>query len=121
MPATRGTRRGNGPGHGGPAKGKGHVLKPAGDPVSDAARALSAKVKPGEGKKSVADLMAAAGARELAARRWLEILNDPTHPHHASMVAKAAERMDGAPVQPVSGADGGPLIIMTGVPRPNAD
>jgi hypothetical protein len=122
MPGNRGTRRGNGAGHGGPAKGEGFKLKPKGDPTSDAIRAQGTATPPGTGKKSVADLMAAAGARELAAQRWLEILNDPAHPHHANMVAKAAERMDGAPVQQLTGADGAPLTfqIVTGVPRDEA-
>jgi hypothetical protein len=58
---------------------------------------------PGRGVtgKTVAELMAAAEAREIAAEAWLAILRDPTHPKHADMVAKAAERMDGAPMQRV--------------------
>lgn len=87
-------RRGNGPGHGGPRKGDGHKFTD-GDPL--AGRPLG--VKNGEGKRSVADLLAAQGARELAAERWLHILQDPAHPHHATMIVKAAERMDGAPTQ----------------------
>lgn len=95
MAASSATRRGAGAGWGGGAKGGGN--KAAG---------------PGRGhtNKSVADIMAAQGARELAAQRWLEILNDPAHPRHAEMVAKAAERMDGAPVQPVRG-EGDGLVI----------
>lgn len=89
MPTTSTTRRGNGAGWGGPAKGEGK-------PVSEWA-GRPAGVKDGAGKRSVADLMAELGARELAARRWLEILNDPAHPKHADMVAKAADRLDGAP------------------------
>lgn len=80
-------RRGNGAGWGGPAKGQGNA----------------AKGLPGPGRgitgRSVAELLAAAGAREEAADRWLDILRDPAHPHHATMIVKAAERMDGAPVQ----------------------
>ncbi len=80
------TRRGNG-GWGGAAKGAGN--KGAG---------------PGRGNthRTVAELMAAQGAREKAADAWMAILNDPAHPRHADMVAKAAERMDGAPVQRLS-------------------
>ena len=52
-----------------------------------------------QGKRTVADLMAEKGARELAAERWIAILNDPEHPKHADMVAKAADRLDGAPTQ----------------------
>jgi len=91
---------GNG-GWGGPARGArrfqpGHsVGRPAG-------------VKDGEGRQTVADLMAEAGAREIAAERWLAILKDPKHPKHAEMVAKAAERMDGAPVQRVEMRDADP-------------
>lgn len=70
---------------------------------------------PGRGitGKSVAEIMAAAGARELAAERWMAILEDPTHPKHADMIAKAADRLDGAPIQrnELSGADGGPMVI----------
>ena len=98
-PPTSGTRRGNGAGGvgwGGAAKGEGN--RGAG---------------PGRGitGRSVAELMAAAGARETAAERWMDILNDPSHPKHAEMVAKAAERLDGAPLQrsELTGKDGAPL------------
>jgi len=75
---------GNGAGWGGPAKGPGNKGPGPGRGITN---------------RSVADLMAAAGARELAAERWLAILNDPAHPKHAEMIAKAADRMDGAPTQ----------------------
>lgn len=119
MPGNSKTRRGNGPGHGGPAKGAGHRLKPAGDPDSDAARAMAAGIKPGDGKKTVAEMLIERGGRELAVQRWIEILDNPSHPHHATMVAKLADRTDGAPVQPVSGEGGGPVVfrVITGVPR----
>ena len=94
MAASGGTRRGNGAGWGGAKRGEGHKFT-AGDPLAG----RPAGVRNGEGRRTVADLMAEAGARELAARRWLEILNDPAHPKHAEMVAKAADRLDGAPVQ----------------------
>lgn len=83
-------RRGKGAGWGGPPKGEGN--KGAG---------------PGRGitGKSVAELMALQGARETAADRWLAILNDPNHPHHATMIAKAAERLDGAAAQTIRVAD----------------
>lgn len=92
MAASSATRRGNGAGWGGPKKGAGHRYT-EGDPTAGRPQG----VKNGEGKLTVADLMIGAGARELAAQRWLEILNDPAHPKHADMVAKAADRMDGAP------------------------
>lgn len=95
-------RRGNGAGHGGPAKGAG---KPPGN--REAGRPVG--VKNGEGKRTVADLLIEAGAREMAARRWLEIINDPAHPKHAEMVAKVAERMDGAPKQQIE-ANGGVVV-----------
>lgn len=95
-----------GAGWGGGAKGEG---KRGGGPGRPSGEAW-------HGKASVADMMIEAGARELATQRWLEILNDPAHPKHAEMVAKAAERMDGSPVQPVRG-EGGPLIVVTGVER----
>lgn len=83
-------RRASGAGHGGPAKGAGNH-------------------GPGPGRgnthRTVADLMAAQKAREIAADAWLAILKDPDHPRHADMVAKAADRMDGAPVQPVDLSD----------------
>jgi hypothetical protein len=83
-------RRGNGAGWGGPAKGEGNAMRGI----------------PGPGRsitgKSVAELMAIQAAREIAADAWLAILNDPAHPKHADMVAKAAERMDGAPEQRVT-------------------
>lgn len=84
MARTSGTRKGNGPGWGGPAKG-------AGNHAAGPGRGITGK--------SVAEIMAAHGAREIAAERWLDILNDPAHPKHADMVARAADRMDGAPMQ----------------------
>lgn len=82
-------RRGKGAGWGGPAKGAG--------------RSSQGLAGPGRGitGKSVAELMAAQGARELAADAWLAILRDPAHPQHAAMVDKAAARMDGAPKQEI--------------------
>lgn len=99
MTASSATRRGNGGGHGGPARGEGNRSAGPGRPPG---------VKNGEGKRTVADLMAEMGARELAAQRWLEILNDPAHPRHAEMVAKAADRMDGAPKQSIEVRDADP-------------
>jgi hypothetical protein len=93
---TAGTRKGNGAGWGGAAKGEGNAAAGPGRPEG---------VGNGEGKRTVADLMIAAGGRELAARRWMEILDDPTHPHHATMVAKGSDRMDGASTQRVEIAD----------------
>lgn len=105
-------------GHGGPAKGTGHRMKPAGDPVSDAARAKTAGVKPGEGKRrKIAELLEERDARAVVADAWMAILRDPSHPHHATMIDKAANRLDGAPTQPVSGEGGGPVLVVTGVPR----
>ena len=90
MAASSTTRRGTGAGHGGSAKGAGN--KTAG---------------PGRGitTRSVAELMAAQGAREIAADAWVAILNDPAHPKHADMVARAAERMDGAAAQTIRVSD----------------
>lgn len=90
--ANQHTRRGNGAGWGGPKRGEGKPFEP-GDPRAGRPDG----VKHGEGKQTVADIMVARGAREIAAQRWLEILADPAHPKHAEMVAKAADRMDGAP------------------------
>lgn len=107
MARTSGTRVGNGAGHGGPRKGAGNHA-----------------AGPGRGNthRSVAELMAAQGAREKAADAWLAILNDPTHPRHADMVAKAADRMDGAPSQDhTSGGEKVAFTIVTGVPRPSED
>lgn len=85
MPRTSGTRTGNG-GWGGRAKGAGNH-----------------SAGPGRGAthRSVAEIMAAASAREIAAAAWLAILNDPSHPKHAEMVAKASDRMDGTARQSV--------------------
>lgn len=98
MARTSGTRVGTGAGHGGPAR-KGQSASKEG--VAGPGRGVT--------HRSVAELMAAQGARELAATRWMDILKDPTNPHHASMVAKAADRMDGAPVQPID-AEGGIVV-----------
>lgn len=108
MARSSATRHGTGAGWGGPAKGASKSrFKPRGDAESDRIRHEhnSAHAPP-----SVADLMADAGARELAASQWLAILKDPKHPKHAEMVAKAAERLDGAPVQPVRGEGEGIVI-----------
>jgi len=101
MGATSGTRRGNGMGWGGPPRGDaipGRAGRPKG-------------VKNGEGKRTIADLMAGAGAREKIAARWLDIIDDPDHPHHATMLVKGAERLDGAPVQPIEAGAAGPIMI----------
>lgn len=85
-------RRGNGAGvqWGGPKRGG----------VSNSKERI-----PGPGRgitgRTVAELMAAAGAREIAADAWLAILTNPDHPKHADMVAKARDALDGAPVQRV--------------------
>lgn len=108
QPATSGTRKGNGSGGagwGGPSKGAG--AKGANDGAG-----RPPGVKTGEGKQTVAELMAMAGAREAAAQRWMAILNDPDHPKHADMVARAAERLDGAPAQRVEHA--GHAFVMFG-------
>lgn len=83
-------RRGTGAGHGGPAR-------------NGASNSKQGVAGPGRGVtgKTVAELMAAAEAREIAAEAWLAILRDPAHPKHADMVAKAADRLDGAPTQRV--------------------
>lgn len=82
-----------------PRKGKGAGVAWGGPAKGEGSR------EPGPGRgitgKSVAELMARAGARELAAERWVAILNDPAHPRHADMVAKAADRLDGASKQTV--------------------
>lgn len=83
-------RRGTGAGWGGAAKGEGSKAPGPGRGITG---------------KSVAELMAAQRAREIAAEAWLAILKDPAHPRHADMVEKAASRMDGAPVQPVDLSD----------------
>lgn len=87
MARSSATRVGNGAGWGGSAKGAGNR-----------------KAGPGRGHthRTVADLMIAAGCRQIAAERWQAILDNPAHPKHAEMVAKAADRMDGAPSQDVT-------------------
>lgn len=84
-------RRGSGAGWGGAARG--------GESGSKAR-----KGGPGRGNttKTVAELMISMGLRQEAAERWKAILEDPAHPKHADMVAKAAERMDGAAVQRIA-------------------
>ena len=111
MARSSATRTGNG-GWGGPAKG-------AGNRGGAIAGGRPKGVKTGDGKKSVADLMAADEGRRVAAEAWMAILRDPTHPKHADMVAKAADRMDGAPSQDLtSGGEKLPTFtIVTGVPR----
>lgn len=106
MARSSATRRGNGAGWGGPKKGEGHTFTP-GDPE---AQRTGADNSNNSRKVTVADLMAGMDARKIAAEAWMAILADTSHPKHAEMVAKAAERMDGAPVQPVM-AEGPGLVI----------
>lgn len=101
MAANATTRRGNGAGWGGPAKGAGGPGKREGAGRPDG-------VKHGEGKRTVADLMVEAGGREIAANAWMAILRDPTHPHHATMVAKGSDRMDGQALARVEVRDADP-------------
>jgi hypothetical protein len=104
MGATSGTRRGNGAGWGGPAKG-------AGAPPGSGQGGRPKGVKNGEGKRTIADLMANLQAREKIAKAWMVIIEDSSHPQHATMLVKGAERLDGAPVQPIEAGAAGPLII----------
>lgn len=104
MPRTSTTRIGNGRGHGGQANGPG---KPPGNRMAGRPEG----VKTGEGKRSVADLLAAKGAREAIAERWMAIINDPAHPHHATMLDKGAQRMDGAAVQRLEVRDADPATM----------
>ena len=104
MGHTSGTRRGNGAGWGGAAKG-------AGQPPGNALAGRPKGVKTGEGKRTIADLMAGCSGREKIAARWMAIIDDPNHPHHATMLIKGAERMDGSPVQPIEAGSAGPVII----------
>ena len=99
MTRSSATRVGNGAGWGGPAMGAGNQLAGPGRPAG---------MRPGEGKRTVADMMIEAGGRTEAAERWLAIIRDPAHPKHAEMVAKAADRMDGAPTQKVEVRDADP-------------
>ena len=94
-PPTSGTRRGNGS-WGGPKRGEGN---------KDAGPGRPRGVKSGEGKKSVADRMIEMGLEAETATRWAAIIRDPSHPHHASMLEKAATRMNGAPMQPIEVED----------------
>jgi len=96
---TSGTRYGNGMGWGGPPRGD-VVAGKAGRPPG---------AKTGEGKRSVADLMADLQAREKIAKAWVAIIDDPNHPHHANLLVNGAKRMDGEALQSVSGPDGGPI------------
>jgi len=99
MARSSATRRGNGAGWGGPAKGAGN---------QDAGPGRPDGVRTGEGKVTVAELLAAMGGRQVSADAWMAILRDPTHPHHANMVAKAADRMDGQALARVELRDADP-------------
>lgn len=113
---TSGTRpKGNGAGWGGAAKGRGHTF----DAASGAEFGkMGAGIAKGEGKRrKVAELLEDLGARERIAERWMAIIEDPSHPHHATMLDKGATRLDGAPTQTLQGTDGGPIVVVTGVPR----
>lgn len=102
MPRTSTTRRGNGAGHGGPAKGRGwggdpkgasaaQKLAPAGDDYSDQIRALSRDPKHAEAK---------APLRELALTAWVEVIKDAAHPQRVVAAEKLMDRLDGKPTQP---------------------
>ena len=78
-----------GDGWGGPPNGEGNRQAGPGRPEG---------VANGEGKQTVAELLAGRGARQIIADMWLAIIKDPKHPHHATMLVKGADRIDGTAV-----------------------
>lgn len=123
MPRTSTTRRGNGAGHGGPAKGRGWgggsngastapKLAPAGDDFSDQIRALSRDPKHAEAK---------APLRALALTAWVEVLQDRDHPQRVIAADKLLTRLDGAAPQTtaITGGGGAPLAIQWQIIDPN--
>lgn len=83
----------NGPGWGGPAKGEGFRLKPAGDPESDAARALSKDPAHRAVKEAVEAEMLAV---QLTIARTSEFEGNKL-----SASDKVLDRLRGKPTQPV--------------------
>jgi hypothetical protein len=117
MPATRGTRRGNGPGHGGPAKGGGN--RPA--------QPFTAENQPPPEAKS-AGWEVAAEIRQRIAERRHELLNaqfaralDTQHPQGHQAAADLLNRvMPPIEKREVSGASGGPLSVEVAIVRHTA-
>ena len=105
-PPTKGTRKGNGAGWGGPARGAGNQAAGPGRPEG---------VRDGEGKAAIR----AATFRELLApdiptfaQKWAEIAKQDGHPHQHTMILKAAEIAgEFVAKTEVAGAGGGPVLI----------
>lgn len=111
--------KGNGAGKGqwgGPAKGMGaERLMPKGDDYSDTIRALSRDPKHAEAKVAM---------RELVWQTWVSVAQGgDTDASRVAAATQMAKRV-GMPEEPVetrvTGAEGGPVFIVTGVPRADA-
>lgn len=111
MPGTRGTRRGNGAGWGGPAKGAGHRMTAA-DPVSEAARAKAATVAPGTGKKAQARA-ALEDAAPLAVQTVIDLATKQEDPRALAAALAVLNRIGLHEKSGVehTGADGGPMQV----------
>lgn len=107
MPRSSATRHGSGAGYGGAKRGG----RTKGEPPKVAGPGRPKGVKTGEGKKATFRAHLAPHI-EATADRWLAIINDPSHPHHHTMVLKHAE-LEGEFKQAVelTGKDGGPMVI----------
>lgn len=122
MPRTKTTRVGNGAGKGnwasGPAKGEGKRLKPAGDPASDAARALALDPK---------HMAAKAVLREVALTTLLNVMQDGENEGARVTAALGMARKVGLVDEPATtllgGVDGGPVVVVKRlfVPPPDGD
>ncbi len=112
MAANRTTRRGNGAGWGGPAKGKSTSrVTTGGDEYSDAVRALAHDPKHAEAK---------APLRELALKTWVDVcLNSEGDGYRVAAAEKIMDRIDGRAAADVT-SGGQPIAnfsIITGVER----
>lgn len=112
MPGNRGTRRGNGAGWGGPAKGEGHRLKPKGDPASDAVRSMAEGIAPGEGKKAQARA-ALEDAAPMAVQTVIDLASKQDDPRALAAALAVLNRVGLHEKSGVehTGADGGPVQV----------
>ena len=115
MPRTSGTRQGNGAGWGGPAKG-------AGAPPGSGQGGRPPGVKDGEGKRAQARA-ALEEAAPLAVQTVIGIARDPSDQRALQAATAILNRIGLHEKSGVehTGEGGGPMIIVTGVPRADAD
>ena len=110
------TRKGNGAGYGGPARGDAKPVNKGGRTPGVALVDTKAAIK-----RETFRAVLEAHTADLPAK-WLAIAQDPAHPHQHTMILKAAEIAgEFKHALEVTGADGGPLEIVRRIVDPATD